>query len=1081
VPLLLVQGRLPGLVVGERALVTRVGTPEQLRDLLGETWTYSTEQWAAVTVDPTGPAVVIAGAGSGKTAVMAGRVVWLVANGHATPDQVLGLTFTTKAAGELQQRIRASLRRAGLLEPAATEDVEEPTIATYHSYAANLLSEHGLRIGHEPDARLIADGARYQLAAQVVARYDRPIRLLTDHPATVIGNVLALDGELAEHLVTPDELRAWDADALERLAAADPTGWKTDHDKAVSAASRRLELVGLVEAYRARKRHLGLLDFSDQIALTARLAEEHAAVGEAERERFRIVLLDEYQDTSVAQARMLRALFGSAENAQSGGHAVMAVGDPNQAIYGWRGASVSNILGFHADFPPADGADPVGLNLQFNRRSDRRILEVANHLAAPLYAGGHTRPLLPKEDAAAGDVAVCVHETYDDELDQLAADVRAAHEAGTPWEEIGVLVRTNAHGADVYDRLTAAEIPVEIVGLSGLLRLPEIAEVLATLSLLQDVTDNASVLTLLNSARWAIGLRDQALLGKRARELGRAVRQERPVDVRDQLTAAVATTDPAEVAALCDALEDPGEQPYSAQARERFAALTGELRRLRAAVGEPVLDLVRRIIDTIGIDVELSSAVSESARARRDNLDLFVQAVAEFQAFDGQVTLPALLAWLEAEDETGQGLDVATPTEASSVKLLTIHRSKGLEWDVVFLPGVNVEQFPNTTLRSGHLTSPQVLPQPLRGDAADLPRLADYTKDAFKDWVTRRRAHQAEEELRLAYVAWTRARHRLLVSSWRFGPNQPSKGFGPSEYVGRTRDAIAGWGEVPGRWAERWTRDSGETNPYADRVVEHPWPISHRTLEVERRTEAARLVAEAVDESYADVLTEVWDAEIERLLDELARQRVTDVEVPLPSSLSATALARLRDDPDAFARDLARPMPHRPSSAARFGTRFHAWVEARFGQQDLFDPDDLPGRGDAEIADDATLAEVIAAFEAGPFADRPPHRVEAPFALVLAGQVVRGRIDAVYAEPAADGQDGWLLVDWKTGRLANADPLQLAIYRVAWSELHGVPLDRVRAAFVHVRTGEIVQPTDLPDRSALEQLFAPRTRQDGSP
>jgi DNA helicase-2/ATP-dependent DNA helicase PcrA len=141
-------------------------------------------------------------------------------------------------------------------------------------------------------------------------------------------------------------------------------------------------------------------------------------------------------------------------------------------------------------------------------------------------------------------------------------------------------------------------------------------------------------------------------------------------------------------------------------------------------------------------------------------------------------------------------------------------------------------------------------------------------------------------------------------------------------------------------------------------------------------------------------------------------------------------------------------------------------VEARFGQQDLFDPDDLPGRADADIADDADLAEVIAAFEAGPFADRPPYRVEAPFSLVLAGQVVRGRVDAVYREG-----DDWLLVDWKTSRAATADPLQLGIYRVAWAELTGAPLEQVRAAFVYVRSGEVVEPAGLPDRAALEALF----------
>jgi DNA helicase-2/ATP-dependent DNA helicase PcrA len=159
-------------------------------------------------------------------------------------------------------------------------------------------------------------------------------------------------------------------------------------------------------------------------------------------------------------------------------------------------------------------------------------------------------------------------------------------------------------------------------------------------------------------------------------------------------------------------------------------------------------------------------------------------------------------------------------------------------------------------------------------------------------------------------------------------------------------------------------------------------------------------------------------------------------------------------------------MPRPPSPAARFGTRFHAWVEARFGQQGLIEPDDLPGRADQGIDDEDELRALVDAFESGPFADRPPHRLEAPFALVLAGQVVRGRIDAVYAE--RDGS--WLVVDWKTNRRHDADALQLAIYRVAWADLAGVPLDRVRAAFYYVRDAELVEPPGLPDRQDLERL-----------
>jgi DNA helicase-2/ATP-dependent DNA helicase PcrA len=146
-------------------------------------------------------------------------------------------------------------------------------------------------------------------------------------------------------------------------------------------------------------------------------------------------------------------------------------------------------------------------------------------------------------------------------------------------------------------------------------------------------------------------------------------------------------------------------------------------------------------------------------------------------------------------------------------------------------------------------------------------------------------------------------------------------------------------------------------------------------------------------------------------------------------------------------------------------------VEARFGQQLLLDPDELPGRGDDGIDDDSDLQELVARFEAGAFADRVPVAIEPPFALVLNGQVVRGRIDAVYADDAGE-PGGFLVVDWKTNKQQTADPLQLAIYRVAWAELQGVPVERVRAAFYYVRTGDLVEHTDLEDRAALEKMIA---------
>jgi DNA helicase-2/ATP-dependent DNA helicase PcrA len=1061
-----------------------ITTPEHLQQVMRAKFPVSRQQFAAVTA-PLEPAVVIAGAGSGKTTLMAARVVWLVATGRVQPDEVLGLTFTTKAAGELAARIRTALRDAGILpEPGARrEDDEteilEPTVATYNAYAASLLTEHGLRIGHEPDTRVIADASRYQLAARAVSRYDGRVDLLSDSPSHVINWMLGLDSQLSEHLCSPEQLRQFDAAQKAAWLAALPgeRAQKPLKD-AIEIIEKRGELLGLVESYRDLKRRLGLMEFSDQIELSARLATERPEVGEDERRKFKVVLLDEYQDTSVAQALLLKHLF-------SGGHAVTAVGDPNQAIYGWRGASVSNILRFGEDFPRADGSTDVAhFPLTVNRRSDRRILRVANTLADPLYRSTEGSAVLEApSDAADGDVRVSVHLTYDDELAALPDRVKQAWQtvAGQQWKEIGVLTRDNKHAADVFHALTRAEIPVEIVGLKGLLGLPEVSEVVATLSLLHDLTDNASLLTLLGGPRWAIGPRDLALLGRRSRDLAAPdLKRARPENTTldDQLDAAAAGVDPSDVPSLSDALDDPGDAAYSPEARVRFELLSQELRHLRKYAGEPLLDLVRRIIDTTGIDLELASSVSPAAPARRDNLDLFVKAVAEFQPVDGEVSLGALLAWLEAEDDFGNGLDVATPTDADSVKLLTVHRAKGLEYDAVFLVGVANAKFPPAKGRTRWVTGQAVLPNPLRGDARDLPVLRGFTKADLDEFVQAAKDHDAMEELRLGYVAFTRPRHLLTLSSyvWSAGKVKPN---GPSPYQQTVRDAILAGGGAVDEWLDIPSKDA--VNPIGDEAQTAPWPMELHTNEVARRLEAVALVEAALASGDADEdldLTEAalvaeWDQELDRLVKEALAGRADELEVALPSSLSATTLAAVRDDPDALAEALARPMPRKPSPSARFGTRFHAWVESHFESQRqelLIDPEDLPGRGDVDIADDSELAELIEKFQAGLFANRGGVTVEPPFALVLAGQVVRGRIDAVFDEP--DG--GLLLVDWKTNRAHTADPLQLAVYRVAWSELTGVPLEKIRAAFYYVRDGELVEPPDLPGRAELEELLSPR-------
>ena len=1062
------------LVVGAR----RIESPADLQRLMRADYPLSEQQWAAVTA-PLRPTVVIAGAGSGKTTLMAARVVYLVATGAVRPDQILGLTFTTKAAAELRGRVMASLDRAGLLSAADSDDeLLEPTVATYNASAADLIREHGLRIGHEPDTRVLTDASRYQLGARAVERYLGDVQHLTDHPPTAVQNLLALDGAMAEHLVAPSDVRRFDEEARrgfvrardEEIAGKNRKGHREACEKAMFAIDRRAELLGLVESYRRLKADLGLMDFSDQIALGARLAEEYPEVGEQLRSRFAVVLLDEYQDTSVAQTRLLSALFSGPDADRGRGHAVMAVGDPNQAIYGWRGAAASNIVSFPQAFPALDGPVDV-LPLTVNRRSDRRILHVANALAAPLYdALDVVKPLQPPAGAADGQVETNVFETQAEELAWLGEAIHADHDAGTPWSEIAVLTRDNESGALCFDALSSVGIPVEIVGLAGLLRLPEVSEVVACLTLMQDPLANAALITLLTGARWSIGPRDLGLLGARARELAHI--QPRPEDggeTGDSLAQIADGLDPAEVPALVDALDDPGPAAYSERARRVFGQLSQELRVLRRAVGEPLLDIVRRVIDVTGLDLELASATTPAAEARRENLDLFVKSVAEFQSIDGDVSLTALLAYLTAEDEQGNGLDLAVPSQADSVKLLTVHRAKGLEWSSVFVACAGRTRFPSERGRTLWTSSPANIPAPLRGDAADLPQLQGFDKPALDAYREACKKHDATEELRLGYVALTRAARHLCFSSHVWGSRATA--FGPSPYQRVVKESADAWG-VSAIWTE--VPDGKPSNPTLVDIALPSWPPPAGAEEARRRRAVASMVREAQqsldlgDDSMLGpaeaLLAEAWDAEIDRLVQERAEERTHEVDVALPASLSATALVRLREDPEGFTRDLARPMPRPPSPQARLGTRFHAWVESRFGQLDLLDPDDLPGRGDVGIEDEADLEALIAAFEAGPFSERVPVAVEAPFSLVLGGHVVRGRIDAVYADP--NDPQRFLVVDWKTSRSDSADAVQLAIYRLAWAQLRDVPPDQVGAAFYFVRSGVVEEP-DLLDEAEL--------------
>jgi DNA helicase II / ATP-dependent DNA helicase PcrA len=1097
-------------------------SPAQLARMLGAQ--EPTAEQAAVIGAPLAPLAVIAGAGSGKSETMAARLVWLAANQLVRPERVLGLTFTRKAAAELAERVRtrlAGLRRAGLPLSAPAGDDEvldgEPVISTYHAYAGRLVGDHALREGLEPTLRLITPAVSWQLAARVVAAYDGPTDALEWTPATVTAAVLALAGEMSEHLRGPADVLAtgrWLEDRLASLTGRVPKA-VTD---VLKTQRTREQLLPLVAAYAATKAGREVVDYGDQMALAARIAARHEVVGQAERSRYRVVLLDEYQDTSHAQLVLLRSLFG-------GGHPVTAVGDPCQSIYGWRGASAGNLRRFRTDFPAADGRPAPVRVLSTSFRNTGGVLLAAGAIQEDLRAAAPDVPLLvaPLARAERGLVRCALLESVQDEAAWVAGQVAGLlglapglAPDGDPWpgggtatvrpSDIAVLCRKRAQFAALRSALEARGVPVEVVGLGGLLTVPEVADIVATLQVIYDPTAAGALARLLTSPRWRIGPADLVALGRRARALASTAESgpgliPRQAGHRDGDLMAGAVSDlTRDTGSLVEALDDLGSPaPYSFAGYARLTALAAELRALRGHIARPLAELVTEVERTLGLDIEVASRPGVDPAVARADLDAFADAAAAFAGDAQEPTLGAFLAYLAAAESEEFGLEAGQVGDTDSVKLATVHAAKGLQWAAVFVPGLaggaQRHVFPaKPPVTTRWTENARLLPFGLRGDAADLPALTGLTTaelTAFNEACT---ARDLAEERRLGYVAATRAAYLLACSGywWSDGISR----LGPSPFLTEVRAACDDGAGVVDHWQPEPEPDA--VNPALAEPPTATWPAAAAAgARYEAVREAGALVDGAVralredaavpspptsekDRDPADSHQEMvaaWGRDADLLLAEREQRHTGQaVLVSLPRQLPVSSLVTIARDPAELAQQVRRPMPRRPVPQAARGTTFHQWLEQRFGQAQLIDADELPGAADDQRGQDPDpdLAELKERFECGEWAGRFPAEVEVPFETKVGDRLVRGRIDAVFADAPGGGYD---VVDWKTGRQPTTAAeqrivaVQLAAYRLAWAALAGVPLSDVRAAFYYVRDNVTIRPADLLDGAGLAALI----------
>lgn len=1079
-------------------------SPTLLSRYLGQKFPPTEQQAAVIGAEP-GPLLVVAGAGAGKTETMAARVVWLVANGYVRPDEVLGLTFTRKAAQEMGKRIRDRLdalaRNTDLVrrldpsgELARNLQVIAPTVSTYDSYAGQLIREYGLLVPVEPDARLITDAELHAIATDVVVNYSGGLLTeLGDNPSlsTVVENLLTLSTSMGNELAAPDWVREHAHDFLAETESY-PTGprARVEFTKTLmgwrSKQEERTKLLPLVEELDAELRRRGVVTFNEQMSVAAKLARDHRTVGASQRARFRVVMLDEYQDTSHAQRVLLRSLFGEGADPEL---TVTAVGDPMQAIYGWRGATAANLEAFVEDFPTAQGPAPKK-QLTTSWRNPPEVLDLANGVSDAVLGPAETRAVAALEarpGADAGEVTLGFFPHHDAEIafvaDRLAQEYREASGTGRPFSA-AALVRKNRHSPVLAAALEERGVPYEIVGLAGLLDVPEAADTVAVATMLVRPDDAAAALRILGGPAVGLGLADLQALATRASNLRGSAEEtsleHSPTDATEHLLAQLddLTARAEEISAsgdkpegLTDALADLGEpERYSEEGLARMRDTAAKLRWLRThSLGKRLSDVFADIIHVFGIRTEV---LARSAASGAVHLDRLMEEVA---AYPG-TSLDGLLNYFELARKFEDGLAPGAVTvKEDRVQILTAHKAKGLEWDTVAVLHADAQTYKAKT--ETFLTLTRYLPTETFGDPdvypffAEVENRTDFEK-AGKAWLKEVAGELAEESSRLFYVAVTRAAQRLIVTGSR-RRDGVAKEAEPYGHFATMRDrvpeaSIVAWDDGADAEDEP-AADNGDAaagNPSQDTGR---WPHYAPSPDDLAAADAVRAAMQELPPYSEGELFSLWERDATALIEEHEAAQAADVPVVMPGELTASDVVALRADPEQFARRARRPVPFKPNTYAKRGTAFHEWLEDYYGARPLLTEDELPGNDDAEV-DRATLDRLKRNFEASEWARRTPEYVEHPFELSLGEAVVRGRMDAVFAEP-----DGWVVVDWKTGEKPSRDAmesaqLQLAVYREAWRRIahDGKP---VRAVFFYVRTGETFAPRYLPELEQLETML----------
>lgn len=1098
------------------------------------------EQGAVIEYPLAGSALVVAGAGSGKTETMANRVVWLIANGFVQPEQVLGLTFTRKAAGELRERVMGRLeafrarmidaaeqgrlgpeerRQAAMLVERLADGVLVPEIDTYNAFAAGVLDEFGIEAGLAPSATIIDESTAWRIAREVIVGSSDPALLETGlRIPELVKQTIALDHAVAENLTTFDRVERIVADfervlnlpydEKDRVGGPSGKNYAAVRDAVANLGDTPL-VARLAHEFSLEKRRRGLLEFSDQLALATHTLEHSPSAIRVLRSRYQAVLLDEVQDTSVVQTRLLATLFS--------GLPVMAVGDPHQSIYGWRGASAEGLSSFHIDFAHKSAHDrsarTATLSLSTSWRNPVSVLDAANVLSAPLAEASpiDVPRLVPRPEAMPGQVDWLFPETIHEERAQLAEWMAEARRSYRSIRGVSpsaaVIFRTRRHMASFSASLREAGVPNQIIGVGGLLSTPEVTDLVSTLRCLWYADASGDLIRLLTGPRFRIGVADIAGLSRAARWFAhRDVSQGRLAE-DDELPDQV-LPDPDRHFTLVDALDElartrDSAHPAFAQISDTGFARMHEAGRMLSALRQGVDDvtsLMSAVVRALRLDIELEAHERrghDGGAGALANIDAFIELAEGHLAVDSRGTLASLLEWVERAVESDEAAEHVPPPAPGTVQLITVHGAKGLEWDIVAVPRLVESEFPAGSregvgwLRAGRL------PDELRGDAAARPvldwRTASHQKElkqSIENYKSELKDRHAHEERRLAYVAVTRSADRLLLSGSFWGGQAKSRM--PSQFLLELQQA----GVIRGLP----THSQHDSDPSKSSEFTLQWPLDPLGARAESVSKAAEAVKRKLERSRPGD-SEGLEETVRLLLAERDESRREHRDLAqLPDRLIASAFHEVVEDAARSERNRLRPIPRRPYRRTRVGNLFHEWVERRtttpkgtaiplFGREIWSEIPDSDNAAEDSDTSAGELAQLIENFEQSRWADRQPVAVELEITLPFAGRSMVCKLDAVYQE--GEGSDArFEIVDWKTGSAPRDESerasrfLQLDLYRHAYAEWAGIDVERIDVTLFYV--AERAELTGERRRSIqqLEQLWIDamsRQNHDGRP